>query len=434
MLESGERVLSAVSGGADSVCLALVLHRLGFEIAIAHLNHGLRGPASDRDETFTKRFAQELGVPFFSRTVSIQPEDGNVEAAGRAARKAFLAEIGRTQGFSKIAVAHTRDDRLETFLMNLLRGSGSEGLVSMLPVVGGIVRPLIETTRIEVESYLTACDQEWCTDESNFDLRLARNRLRHEVIPDLAKRFNQRLPETLSKTIEILQEEDAWMRSIAGQWVLENATTRAGQVEFDSKALSSQPVGLVRRVLREALRAAGSSLEDVSFEHIEVARSLLRGDKSGKQVEIPGGLVVARDFNRMSIRSAAPAAPDYDYELKVPGRTFVPEVGKVFSAEIVDKQGNQSGSQRVFVDAGSIGPYVRIRNWKPGDYYRPLGLPPGKLKKLFQRARIPRSQRKSWPVLVADSTIIWVASFPVSREFAPCGRSQKVVVFEALPS
>jgi len=107
-------------------------------------------------------------------------------------------------------------------------------------------------------------------------------------------------------------------------------------------------------------------------------------------------------------------------------------VGKVFRAEIVEQEANDRAGQRVFVDAETIGPCVKIRNWKPGDYYRPVGLPAGKLKKLFQRARIPRGHRVRWPVIVADSTIVWVASFPVSREFAPRGQSQKKVAFEAL--
>jgi tRNA(Ile)-lysidine synthetase-like protein len=145
---------------------------------------------------------------------------------------------------------------------------------------------------------------------------------------------------------------------------------------------------------------------------------------------------VLREFDRLVFRDSKEEINEYEYQLKIPGHVHIPELRKVFRAEVVDEigagQGNKTFGQRVFVDAESIGPYVRIRNWKPGDYYKPVGLPAGKLKKLFQRARIPRSHRTSWPVVVADSTIIWVASFPVSREFAPRGRSQKIVAFEAI--
>ncbi len=430
MLSPRDLVLAAVSGGADSVCLALVLKDLGIEIAIAHVNHGLRGAESDADEVFTRELAQRLGVKFFSEKAALS--GANIEAAGREARRTFFNEVCRQSGFSKIAVAHTRNDRVETFLMNLLRGSGSEGLVSMAPVGEDTIRPLIESSREEVEAYLKEQNQVWRTDSTNFDLGFARNRLRHTAIPKLASDFNPNLIETLGRTVEILEGEDAWMRALTNEWLRKNGTKEQDYFVIRVAGLESAPVGLVRRVLRAALRTAGSELHDVSFDRVEAIRGLLEPGKSGKIVEIPGGLVVAREFGRLVFREPAAGLIEYDYELKIPGEVHIPELGKVFRAEIVDAEANDSLGLRVFVDAESIGPYVRIRNWKPGDYYRPVGLPAGKLKKLFQRARIPRGHRMRWPVIVADSTIVWVASFPVSREFAPRGRSQKKVAFEAL--
>ena len=451
MLTSRERVLAGVSGGADSVCLALVLNELGLDVAVAHVNHGLRGAESDTDEEFTKELAGTLGVPFFATKVALsgpapaasalwlsrRPLPGgeaNLEAAGREARRQFFIETARRRGYTKIALAHTRNDRVETFLMNLLRGAGSEGLVSMAPVSGNTIRPLIETGRNEVEAYLTENNQSWRTDSSNFDLGFARNRLRHAVIPELESRFNPSLIQTLARTVEILEAEDAWMRAVADQWLSEHGRKEENAFLIPAAELKSAPAGLVRRILRTALRLAGSGLRDVSFGHIEAVRALLEEGKSGKFVQIPGGLQAAREFGRLVFRQAPAAWADYTYELKIPGEVHIPEVGKVFRAEIVEIEANQALGQRVFVDGESMGPYVTIRNWKPGDYYRPVGLPAGKLKKLFQRARIPRGHRMRWPVIVADSTIVWVASFPVSREFAPRGQSQKKVAFEALQS
>ncbi len=469
MLASRDRVLVGVSGGADSVCLALVLKEMGIDIGIAHLNHGLRGAESDGDEDFTKELATRLGVGFFVKKVSLLrpspsaaafpeaapyracaspieaapyracasprplPEgEANLEAAGRQARKQFFNEVAAEHGFTKIALAHTANDRVETFLLNLLRGSGSEGLASMRPVSGAVIRPLIETGREEIERYLNEQNQNWRTDATNFDLGFARNRLRHTVLPELASKFNPNLLHTLSHTAEILESEDAWMAVLTEQWLEENGTREAADLSLPVVRLESEPLGLVRRVLRAALRKAGSDLRDVSFEQIEAARMLLNPGKSGKTVEIPGGLRVAREFDRLVFRNAAVPHASYSYELKIPGEVHIPEIGKVFRAEIIETEANDRGTDRVFVDAESIGPYVKIRNWKPGDYYRPVGLPGGKLKKLFQRARIPRGHRTGWPVIVADSAIVWVASFPVSREFAPRGHSQKKVAFEAL--
>jgi tRNA(Ile)-lysidine synthase len=429
MIASRDRVLAGVSGGADSVCMALVLQELGYELAMAHLNHGLRGTAADEDEAFTEALAQRLGLRYFSRNVLLMP--GNVEAAGRDARRAFFNELAEQHGFARIALAHTRNDRVETFLINLLRGSGSEGLVSMAPISGKVIRPLIETSREEVEDYLTERHQPWQTDSSNLDPGFARNRLRHVVIPQLAAQFNPNVVDTLTRTVEILEDEDAWMRALAEDWLSKYGTKEEEDFVIHVEALESAPIALIRRVLRGALRRAGSDLRDVSFDHIETVRTLLERGKSGKFVETPGGLQVAREFNRLVFRQKLPAANAYEYELKIPGHVHIPELGKVFRAEIVGSERKEPPGSRVFVDAESIGAYVRIRNWRPGDYYKPVGLPAGKLKKLFLRARIPRSHRASWPVVVADSTIIWVASFPVSREFAPRGCSQKIVAFEA---
>jgi len=374
--------------------------------------------------------AESLGLRFFVKRVSLS--GANIEAAGRDARRIFFNEICLKNGFTKIALAHTRNDRVETFLMHLLRGSGSEGLVSMAPVSGNTTRPLIETGRDEIEAYLGENNQSWRTDSSNFDLEFARNCLRHAVIPELESRFNPNLIQTLARTVEILDGEDAWIRTEVDRWLTDHATRKGEDFAIPAAELQAMPAGLIRRLLRAALRRSGSELRDVSFDHIEAIRGLLAAGKSGKFVEIPGGLQVAREFDQIVFRQAPVTCSEYSYELKIPGEVHIPEVGKVFRAEIVEGEANDRAGQRVFVDAESIGPYVKIRNWKPGDFYRPVGLPAGKLKKLFQRARIPRGHRIRWPVIVVDSTIVWVASFPVSREFAPRGQPRKKVAFEAL--
>ena len=143
--------------------------------------------------------------------------------------------------------------------------------------------------------------------------------------------------------------------------------------------------------------------------------------------------MVTREFDQLVFKQQPGPASEFAYELRIPGVVRVPELGQSFSAEIVEQAENRAGTARVFVDGERLGGCVKIRNWKPGDYYRPEGWPAGKLKKLFQRARIPRSQRSRWPVFSNGSAIVWVASFPVSREFAPRGCTQKIVAFEALP-
>ncbi len=433
MLRPGQRVLVGVSGGADSVCLLLILMDLGYEVGVAHLNHGLRGLESDADETFVRDLCEQRSVRFFGKRVKIPTERGNLEADGRQARKEFFAEIVKSEGFDRIALAHNRDDRVETFLLNLWRGAGTAGLTSMEPVTGVVVRPLIRASRQEIESYLGDIGQTWRTDPTNRDTRFARNRLRHDTIPTLKDAFNPKLPEALSRTIELLDDENAWMEMLSLEWLGRHGTRNATGYVISVSALASGNRALQRRVLRETFKELGG-LKDVGFDHVESALQLVAGpNQSGKRIQIPGGLTVTRSFGELVVQSRTDPPAEFDYELRIPGEVHIPELGRIFMAKVVTEAGNYFGTERVIVDGGNLGPYVRIRNWRPGDYYRPVGLPAGKLKKLFQKARIPRSQRHQWPVLVADSTIVWVASFPVSREFAPRGGSKRIVAFEASP-
>lgn len=423
-------MLAGVSGGADSTALLLVLRELGYDLAVAHLNHGLRGAESDQDGAFVEALAGKLGVPCFTHAVKIDPADGNLEALGREARKAFFQSVLRERGFTRIALAHNREDRVETFLLHLMRGAGSEGLVSMSPVAGTIIRPLIETPREAIQAFLTSRGQPWRTDLTNLDIAFSRNRIRQEVLPRLASLFNVRLAESVSRTITILQDEDQWMRELAQRWLDE-----CGREGLDVEALRRVPPAMARRLIRESLRREGWDLTDVSFEHVEAIRGLLEPGKSGKVLQLPGPVEVAREFNRIVFRGESTAGTGFAYDLPIPGSVRVPEAGRIFRATCLDAAGLAAlpeGPQRAVVDGGLLGAYVKIRNWRPGDYYKPAGWPAGKVKKLFQRARVPRSQRHQWPILATESTIIWVTSFPVSREFTPSAYSEKIVAFEAL--
>jgi tRNA(Ile)-lysidine synthase len=308
-------------------------------------------------------------------------------------------------------------------------------MVSMAPVSGNTIRPLIETSHEKVQHFLLSSNRSWRNDASNLDPAFARNRMRREVIPMLEESFNPNLRETLSRTIELLHNEDAWMQELTANWVSQHAVHSQGIVSVDAETMRGVPVALARRAIRTMLKQAGSDLFDITFDRIEAIRGLLDSGKSGKSIQIPGRFVAERAFDRIVFRQIHDEAKEFDYVLPIPGTVHIPELGRTFRAGIADGTmvpHASDSNERVFVDGGSLGACVKIRSWKPGDYYKPVGWPGGKLKKFFQQTRIPRSQRSRWPVIVSDSTVVWVASFPVSREFAPSGRSQKIVTLEVL--
>ena len=437
MFSCGESLLVGVSGGADSVCLVRVLRELGFKPGLAHVNHGWRGEDSDQDARFVRDLASRLDLPFFERENRTDSAGGNVhgnmEAAARQARHAFFQEIMEREGFARLALAHSADDRVETFLLHLLRGSGTGGLVSMRPVSGHIVRPLIQSTRTEIEDYLESRKQPWQEDRTNADIRFARNRIRHVVLPELTSAFNPRLRESLSRTIDILQAEDTWLEGEVRDWLELRTSNEYGTWLVDIGDLPSQPIAFVRRALRASLDLAGSSMQNIGFDHIENIRSLLESGKSGRIIELPGPISVERNFGQLVFRLADSTPADYEYELPIPGKVHIPEIDMVFHAHLRGSDAVKPKQAGAFVDGESLGPCVKIRNWKNGDAYNLKGGRASKLKELFQKERIPQRKRRQWPVLVAASSIVWVASFPVSRDFVPTGKSRSIVEFEAVP-
>ena len=206
----------AVSGGPDSVCLLHVLlelaPRLGIAVtAVAHLNHKLRGEASDEDERFVAEMALRAGVPFFCERVRVGEENGNLEQAARRARHAFFSRLIKDGVANRIATGHTADDQAETVLFRLLRGSGLAGLSGILPVTReGIVRPLMDVSRADVIEILRARGLHWREDATNQDARFARNRIRHSLLPQLAREWNPRLSESLAHLADLAREEEQW--------------------------------------------------------------------------------------------------------------------------------------------------------------------------------------------------------------------------------
>jgi tRNA(Ile)-lysidine synthase len=432
MLTAEDQVLVGVSGGADSVATALVLRELGWRIGLAHLNHGLRGAASDEDEAFVRKLAADWQVPIFTRYVNVAESGDNLEAAGRDARRLFFSEL-RTQGYTRIALGHNREDRIETFLLHLLRGAGPQGLTSMAPVAGNIIRPLLESTRAEIEAYLLERGQVWRVDATNNDMSFARNRLRHDIIPRLGSLFNTRLPDTLSRTILVLTDEDQLLSQWTNAWMAQHVARGENGVRVSAEALRQESPALTRRVVRASLEWAGSTLTDVTFDQIEKVRTLLEPGQSGKTIQFPGAILVIREFDQVVVRRKLAETSDFQYTLRIPDSIHIPEIGRSFRASLVER-GGSAPPDAVLIDAGRLrSDVVEIRNWRAGDYYRPVGVAAAKVKKLFQKARIPRHMRKSWPILAHGSELVWVVSFPVSRDYAATTKSEKIVAFEALP-
>ncbi len=300
---TGQSVLVAVSGGLDSSALAQVLHELrereGLKLSIGHVNHGLRGEESEADEAAVRDLAAGLGLPV--RTARVDPkrlrenrssrERSTLQEAARTLRYGALRELAQGLGASRIATAHTADDQVETVLLRLLRGTGPDGLggIPERSPDGRIVRPLLRVARSEIERFARERGLHWREDASNAQLQYARNRLRLQWLPGLARDFNPRLLRAIGDLAEAQREDSAWIATQVEREAASRLTPDGGWLQIEAEGWDALPEALARRLAREALVRCGAG-RYVSRVHLERMLAFLRSGRSGSCIEFPGGL------------------------------------------------------------------------------------------------------------------------------------------------
>jgi tRNA(Ile)-lysidine synthase len=405
MLPPGARVIVAVSGGADSVCILHVLKELFPDAVagVAHFNHKWRAEASDEDEHFVAQMARPL--PFFRAEGSSAP--GNKEQNARRDRLAFFKGLGAT-----VALGHTRDDQAETVLFRFLRGSGLAGLSGIAPTSNGIIRPLLDVTRAEVEQYLRARNIPWREDSSNADRTFARNRIRHELLPQLARDWNPNITDALANLADLAYEEEQYWQSEIDRIATPHLIHRPGSVELRvgppilaAAALSgdSLPPAQARRLIRRAIALAKGDLRQIDFHHVEAVRNLRR------RVKLPG-LTVTRSFDWIRFATADPAPPA-PLPIAPPGKFPSPDGLTEICVDVTQA----NACDTLSMEACQICSPLELRGWRPGDRYRPQGHSRDhKIQEMFQKARVPSWRRASWPILTWGEKILWARQFGVA--------------------
>lgn len=439
MITAGDRILAAVSGGPDSVALAYILHELSglfsADLGIAHVNHQLRGAASDRDAAFAKSLAAGLDLPFFSHTADVKEycrqHKLSLEEGGRRIRYAFFEQTAKAGHYQRIALGHHANDNAELVLMYLLRGSGKTGLSGIPPQRqaqdSSIIRPLIHVTRQQIASYLEARGLEFMEDASNHDPRFLRNRIRHDLIPRLAKEYNPEIVDALNRMAGIFRDEDQWMQKqtalILNQCMVSKT---AHAVTLKMLCLKEQDRALKCRIIREVICRIKGDLRRITRDHIDAVLMMMSRSKGKKQIHLPDRLIITAEYGMIRIEQTEnnprylPRKPGevFEYDIREPGIVLIPEIGRAIRVSEIMIQ-NHAGltalvwetiNTTVYMDRAYVKFPITIRNIRPGDRFIPLGLSgTQKIKKYFIDHKIPVSCRKTTPVLTCSDKIIWLA-------------------------
>jgi tRNA(Ile)-lysidine synthase len=499
LLAPGDRVGVAVSGGADSVALLRLLARLrddlGITLALVHFNHSLRGAESDGDAEFVARLAQTHGLEFLTTREDVGVEAArqrrNLEDMARQLRYAFFDRIVADRRATRIAVAHTADDQAETVLAHVIRGTGLTGLGGIHPVAGSVVRPLLATRREQLREYLRAIDQPWREDSTNRDTTRTRARIREQLLPLLARDFSPAVADHLNQLARLAREEESFWEALVEdsfQALVRKEASNALSIPVDAllhplklcstrtqnahsaKYNDSQPLRvLTERLIRRLYAYVRGNRRELSAHHVEQVIHVARGAKTGHRAELPGGIIVQRNFEDLTFALApaltpaavvahdaasaltpgpqpkpanvapsngtAEAANAYEYVVHLPlaaaTTVSIPELGKCFRLKLIDWPIAESDTKGDAIDADLLRPPLILRNWRPGDAYRPHGRrQEQKLRRMFVAGRVCRGDRNIWPVLESAGRVVWARGMPPADDYRAGGSTRLGVVIE----
>lgn len=393
MLQPGDQVVCAVSGGADSVALLfgmyLLKEKLQISLSAAHFNHHLRGEESDRDEAFVRQLCRQYEIPLQVGRGKIVAGKKGLEAAAREARYGFFKTLT-----GKVATAHTADDNAETLLMHMIRGTGLKGLGAIAPVNGVFIRPMLEITRQEVLEFLDAYHLQYVTDSSNDTDAFLRNRIRHHVMP-LLKQENPKLTENLSAMALRLREDEQVLAELSQTASLPDVVT-----------LQQTSAPLRRRMLATFLESCG--VTEPEAEHIALAESLVFSDKPSAKANFPGGIIICRNYDHLE--KAENASPLQQVILSCPGSMDLPEIGLRVICSPAEELTDAANCFTV-ASAGKI----LIRSRQSGDAMKTAGGTKS-LKKLFIDKKLPAARRLLTPVIVDERGVLGVYSFGANKD------------------
>jgi tRNA(Ile)-lysidine synthase len=421
LIQPGDRVLVAYSGGPDSTCLLILLQQLVPKIAAVYVNHQLRGSESKREEQFVRKFCREKKISLFIETIHWKKKPANLEESARRRRYRHLAKVAEEHGFDKVALAHHRDDAVETFLMHLMRGTGPKGLGGLTRRRGIYIRPMLDCRRSEILSYLRERQVPYFEDTSNMQLHFSRNRIRNELIPYIQKHFNPSFPEAVNRASRWIEEQnelvDELLKKFAGFF--------EGTVLNRTKWMKLSP-RLQKAIVRVWIGSADPTIR-LNTKSIEGLVSAIRKKQA---IELAGAMLVQSTSRAARImQKDRPGVIEVD--VPAVGNYFFPGSDLSLSFSYASREEFDPEREIAFLDAKKASFPLYIRNWKKGDVFRPLGMKGHKkLSDYLIDSKVPRSERKRIPLVYKDDDLIWVGGHQIHDDYRVTDKTKKLLRIE----
>ncbi len=441
LIEKNNKIVLAVSGGVDSVamldCFAIIAPKFGLNLAVAHINHKLRGIDSDLDEELVKNLAEKYGLPFFTQAIDVkelaQKTCQSIETTARNVRYDFLKKVAQSFDANYIATAHTCDDQAETILINLIKGTGIRGLRGIAKIIQinknlYLIRPLLSFPKSTLIEYAKHRNLQWREDKSNFSLDYFRNKIRHELLPLIKKNYNPNIVELLVKTSELAQAYHNYIKPIV-EHILKESTKIISPNEIRieiPKVVNYEPF-LVGELIQEVFTSFLKK-PPISFQKIENIRKLFHA-QTGKVQQILSNLIAYKDREYIYLIDKSTKQIQILADVPKLGR-YLWNSSTLIILEEVEKDDfelNENPNIEYF-DYDKIQERITIRSWETGDRFVPLGMKKSiKLSDFFVNQKVPKHLKERIPVLVSRGEIFWVGGYRISEKYKVTRKSKRII-------
>lgn len=439
MILDGEKIIVGVSGGPDSMCLLHILNSLKekyhISIVAAHVNHCLRGAEADKDQQYVKDFCENNDIEFYFKKVDVdniaKTQGISCEMAGREVRYAFFNELMNQLGGNKIAIAHNANDQCETVLMRIMRGTGIEGLAGIKAIRDNIyIRPLIDITRDEIESYCEENNLKPRIDKTNLETIYTRNKIRLELIPYIKKNFNEDIINSVNRLSENVTVDNEYIDYMTCK-TFEKYSIVEKELVILKKEIFDNHMAIVSRVIRKAIENINGSLYNYERKHIYDIVALQQGE-TGKSIMLPKEIIALNNYGDIHIgkeKAFVINKDDRSYNLSM-GKNSL-DCGLDVTLEVIDNDESlilDDDKYTKYFDYSKIDGTILLRYRKQGDKFLPLGMKGRKkIKDLFIDLKIPREKRESIPLICFGNEISWIIGYKISDIFKVTNSANKIL-------